>query len=212
MDALKGMKMLLLSLITGVVLLSCTPFAQTGPPQSSPTPTPTASAETSAKASTPTPESSQAREDEQAVFEAEGRIRRPVTVPDDVLRILRQDERNQRRLEEGKTPADMPASWFVGSNIHLNDDHLPDLVVMAANPRLLGANIVPFWIFHNTPQGHQLGLHTMTLGLKVLKSKTNGYRDISTTEVAAGEIFDTVYTFNGTEYRMARRSKERIKE
>lgn len=183
-----------LSLIAGVVLFSCIPYALPGPPLSAATPTP-----------------AQARVDEQIVFEAEGLIRRPVAIPDNVLQILRQDERNQRSLKEGQTPADMRASWFVGSTIHLNDDDLPDLVVMAANSRLFGANLVPFWIFRNTPQGHQLVLAVMSLGLKVLKSKTNGHRDITTTEVTAVEIFDTRYAFNGNEYQVVSKSKERIK-
>jgi hypothetical protein len=184
MDDLKGMKMFSLWLIASVVLLSCTPYAL---------------------------EPTQARAREQTIFEAEGRIRRPVAIPDDVLQILRKDERNQRSLAQGQTPADMPASWFVGSTIHLNDDGLPDLVVMAANPKLLGANLVPFWIFRNTPQGHQLVLAVNSLGLKVLKTKTNGYRDITTTEVAAAEITDTRYALKGNEYQVVRTSKERIK-
>ena len=204
--------MFLLSLITSVVLLNCTPFAENGPSPGSATPSPAAPSGSPAKRDTPTPELSQANREEQSVFEAEGEIRRPVTVPDDVLQILRQDERNQKRLEEGQTPADMPASWFVASSIHLNDDDLPDLVVVAENPRLLGANLVPYWIFRNTPQGHELVLPVMSLGLKVSKSTNNGYRNIIATEVAAGKIRDTVYTFNGSKYRVARKSKERIQE
>jgi hypothetical protein len=206
---MKGTNMILLWLITGLILVSCTPNGQTGPPSSGATPAPTAAIESSASATTTEPSQNK---DSQAIFEAEEPIRLPVPVPDDVLQILRQDERNQKRLAQGQTPSDMPASWFVGSRIDLNDDGLPDLVVMAANPHLLGANIVPFWIFRNTQQGHQLALHAMTLGLEVMKTKTRGYRNIRTTEVAAGEIFDTVYLFNGSEYRAARRTKERIKE
>ena len=162
--------------------------------------------------STPAQRLDQARTREQTLFGAEEEISRPVKVPGDVLQILRQDRRNQRHLPKGQSPDEMPETWFIASEIHLNDDYLVDMVVMAANPQLFGANIVPFWVFRNTRQGHQLALSVSTFGLEVLKTKTSGYRDIRTSAATANKLLTAVYSFDGTKYRQRRSSERPIRE
>ena len=54
---------------------------------------------------------------QQTKFSAEDPIQRPVDVPIDVLKLLRNDERNQTCLIKGQLKEDMPASWFVASEI-----------------------------------------------------------------------------------------------
>jgi hypothetical protein len=66
---------------------------------------------------------------------------------------------------------------------------------------LFGANIVPFWIFRNTPQGHELALSVSALGLDVLNTKTNGYRDIRTTTATASSGYAISFKFNGKKYQ-----------
>ncbi len=201
--------MFFLALVSCVALLGCATPVPMAPLSGGASATPTSSPETrsSPPVSAHTQEQSQVRLREQSAFGAEEEVEHPVNMPEDVLRILRRDERNQRRLAEGQSPDDMPASWFVASEIHLNEDDLPDLVVMAATPRLFGANIVPFWIFRNTPQGHKLALSVSALGLEVLNNRTNGYRDIHSIALSAREEFTTTYKFNGNEYREWRSSQ-----
>ena len=169
-----------LSLGCYLTLFGCAESAPTAAPSSSHA-TPMVSSEVRSRPtpSPQTPQSSSERQREQTNFGAEEEIEHPVPVPQEVLQILRRNERNQRLLAKGQTPDEMPASWFVASEINLRDDNLADLIVMAAEPRLLGANIVPFWIFRNTLKGHELILSVSALSLDVLNTKTNGYRDIA---------------------------------
>jgi hypothetical protein len=139
---------------------------------------------------------------EQAQFGAEDKIERPVPLPKDVLEILRRDERVSARLAEEDPPNDAFGAWFVASEIALNDDDLPDLLVQGVEPHILGANLVPWWVFHKTPKGHALALTVNTLGLEVLKTKTNGYRDIRTNKATAKEVLTNTYRFDGSTYRV----------
>jgi hypothetical protein len=157
------------------------------------------------------PTSTQARTEEQTVFESETKIERPVPVPDDVLRILRQDKRNQTCLGKRESLDKIPASWFVASEIDLNYDQIPDLVVVAVNPCLFGANINPFWVFRKTDRGYEAALRVYALALELLKTRTNGFRDIRTSAATAVEVTTTTYTFDGRRYRPRRSRTEPIR-
>jgi len=150
------------------------------------------------------PQPGKTKSGEQSKFSVEEEVQHPVGVPEDVLQILRQDERNRQTLSQGQSPSDIPASWFVASEIRLNDDDLPDLIVTAADPRLLGANMGPFWIFRNTPQGHKLVLNVSTHDLDVLSTRTQGHRDIRARAATANRVLTTVFRFDGSEYRTRR--------
>jgi len=148
---------------------------------------------------------------EQTGFGAEQRVRHPVALPSDVLDVLRKNADVQKACLKRVGSADrIPSSWFTASEINLNNDNLQDLVVMSTseNPCLGGANIVPYWVFRNTRDGHQLVLDISTFNLDILRTKKNGYRDIRTEELTAVKILRTVYKFKGRRYR-AWRSWER---
>jgi len=138
---------------------------------------------------------------EQSHFGAEVAIRKAAEIPTDVLSILREDKRNQTCLRDGESSTNITSSWFVGSRIHLNSDGDADLVVTARNECLLGANIVPFWVFRNTPHGHEMVLSVSALGLDVLNTKTNNYRDIRTSAATAESVQKVIFKFDGKEYR-----------
>jgi len=138
---------------------------------------------------------------EQSHFGAEVTIRKPIEIPTDVLSILREDKRNHTCLKDGESPINISSSWFVGSRIHLKVDGDADLVVTARNECLLGANIIPFWVFRNTPQGQQLILSVSALGLDVLNTRTNNYRDIRTGAATARSVHTMIFKFDGKEYR-----------
>jgi hypothetical protein len=148
---------------------------------------------------------------EQTSFGAEEEMRQPVSIPRDVLEMLRHDERNQRALRAGESENDILASWFVASEINLNGDALPDLIVQSANPRLFGANLVRFWVFHKSLEGNELALRVDALGLEVLKTKRKGYRKIRTSKATANEVTISDYEFNGEKYEKRSSSREPIK-
>ena len=126
------------------------------------------------------------------------------------MEILKDDERNQKALGAGESQSDISASWFVASEINLNDDQLPDLIVKSANPRLFGANLVPFWVFHKSPKGNELALRVDALRLEVLKTKRKGHRNIRTTKATANEVVSSYYEFDGDKYEKRRSSREPI--
>jgi len=135
---------------------------------------------------------------EQSEFDAEERVQRPVRLPEAVVQRLRQDDRVRDCLQ-GSDGEDI-APWFTASAIDLNDDGLPDLVVKPENACLFGANIVPFWIFRNTAKGYELLLNPYGLALKILRTGTKGYRDITIEASSATTILGATYKFDGTRY------------
>jgi hypothetical protein len=147
------------------------------------------------------PQASRRSQKEQSHFGAEVSIRKAAEIPTDVLSILTEDKRNQTCLRDGESPTNITNSWFVGSWVHLNGDADADLVVTARNECLLGANIIPFLVFRNTPQGHQLILSVSALGLDVLNTKMNNYRDIRIGAATAWSAQTMIFKFDGKEYR-----------
>src|SRR5690349_14259839 len=70
------------------------------------------------------------RQEEQTHFGAEEKVKRPVTIPEAVLKVLQSDERNQTCLK-GEPVDKMPATWFAASEIHLSQGRSADLIVTA---------------------------------------------------------------------------------
>lgn len=140
---------------------------------------------------------------EQSVFGMEMvPVAQPVVVPEDVLQILRKNDYVLTCLKGRQTPNDIPASWFVGSRIHLDGPDEADLVVLPANECLLGANVAPFWVFRGTPRGFELVLDISVHDLRILKSRSNGYRDIETWSSTAVTHTTLHFKFNGTRYEL----------
>lgn len=131
-------------------------------------------------------------------------IERPVPLPDDVLRILQKDGRVQTCLEQGRSLDQIPADWFVAAEQNLNDGESSDLLIMANNSCLFGANVAPFWIFRGTLQGYRLVLDVPALTLRILDSRTNGYLDIETSAATTVEIAYAAFRSDGKEYRLHR--------
>jgi hypothetical protein len=146
---------------------------------------------------------------EQSHFGAEVAIRKATEIPTDVLSILREDKRNETCLKDGESRMSITSSWFVGSKIHLNGNGDADLVVTARNKCLLGANLVPFWVFRSTPQGHELILSVSALGLEVLDSTTNDYRDIQIGAATARRVSTSTLKFDGKRYQPAKQDPGR---
>jgi hypothetical protein len=148
--------------------------------------------------------------DQQARVNIEEMPEQPVTVPPQVLQVLSRDERVMSCLAEGEGPDKIEAAWFVATPMPLRSDSAQDLLVMPANPCLLGANIGPFWIFVSTPKGQKLVLRVDAHSLVLLDSSTKGYRDIRAEAATSSEVTRTVFRFDGKQYRVSRSSKKPI--
>lgn len=148
----------------------------------------------------------------QTRFGAEEEIVRPVKLPNEVIQILRSDERGQECFGGG-TEGKIPPVWlkaFKGSKIDLNADHLQDLIVMPKDACLYGANIVPYWVFLQTPKGYEMVLSDYSLGFEVLKTRTNGYLDLESTSATAVEVFSNVFMFDGKQYVLKKEERTKI--
>jgi hypothetical protein len=161
---------------------------------------------------------------EQTVFDAEGDssgllVKRTAAIPDSALQVLRDTLTGGTfncLKASGTTPEQAPASWFLASEIHLNGPNEIDLVVLPnvpgisdpTNPGgcLLAAHGGPFWVLGPGIASGRYGLLLATygLGLRVLNSRTNRYRDI---EIGT-ERNTRIYKFTWQQYQLAEQKIE----
>lgn len=160
--------------------------------------------------------SNKAAEREQSTFGGEEVpgipfIKRPVPVPADVLKILKQDDTVKGCLRDNEPTPDKPFSfWFLASSVHLDGPSENDLVVLP-NPGwqpgygcwYSASGIQWFWIFGKTSERYKLILTTPGNGIEILQTKHAGHKDIrSGTIGSAGRYLTTVlYRFNGNKYQ-----------
>jgi hypothetical protein len=158
------------------------------------------------------------RTSEQTHFAAEQEtdpIQKPVTLPSPALRALSKDQQIADCLEgSGLPPGQLPASWVVGSLVHLGAPSETDFVVQprsmpptaddeaSPNSCLYGANVEPFWIISKTTSGYRLVLATIGIGLEVLTKKTRGHRNIRMTAGFGGSVHQITYVWNGSRYEV----------
>ncbi|HKV64459.1 MAG TPA: hypothetical protein VJO16_21310 [Candidatus Acidoferrum sp.] len=138
---------------------------------------------------------------EQTKFNLEERVLRPATIPEDVLKVLRENSDFRTCDVEAGSRDNVPATWYEASQIHLDGLGETDLVVKAKNACMMGPNLGPFWVFRKTAEGHILVLSTDAVGVKILKSETNGLRDIRTGAVANLKPTYVIYKFDGRVYQ-----------
>ena len=149
-------------------------------------------------------------------------IQRPVTLPRGALDALSEDERVASCLEnEGLSAEELPANWFVASEIHLDGPHETDIVVLpggrlpdtpegeiSPNACFSGANTAQMWVLRKTQRGFQLVLSQMGLGMTVLATRTNGLRDIQIGAAVGGYADSIDYKFDGDSYKIAVRTSD----
>jgi hypothetical protein len=165
------------------------------------------------------------QEPEQTVFGAEALpgealVKKPVEIPNGVLQILRDNlyrgTINCIKNVNGLEPQQVPASWFMASEIHLDGAGEIDLIVRpgdlmqspSPNRWLFGAHAVPFWIVGNTGGKYELLLNTVADGLRVLDSRTNGYRDIEIGSLTAVSLTTLTLKFDGHHYQLSETKRE----
>jgi len=73
---------------------------------------------------------------------------------------------------------------------------------------MLGANVIPFWVLRNISGRYGLLLETHALGLEVLDSRSNFYRDIQATAATAGTHTIVLYKMSDAQYQFAERKTE----
>jgi hypothetical protein len=115
-----------------------------------------------------------------------------VPLPDCVRQLLATDEHVVNTLEYEQLPAEqLPADWFTASRTELGEHSGTYFVVMGAGV-MRGANINAFWIFERSPKSCNLLLSVRAHDLAVLKTSTNGLRDIDPPALLRNDILNRV--------------------
>jgi hypothetical protein len=145
-------------------------------------------------------------DDEQHLFRAtDESVKHPVPLPPAVLAELARDPDLGAVLKaESLTPDNLPASWFLVSEIHLGGPAEKDLVVIGVGP-VRGANVTKFWLFRARNADYELLLSAPALGLEIKKSRTNGYRNIELASATASQLSTLECTFRGGVYQPGKR-------
>lgn len=149
-------------------------------------------------------------------------IQRPAELSRAALRVLSKDERVASCLKHDDLSAEeLPADWFVASEIHLGGPNEVDLVVLpggrlpdtppgeiSQNVCLMGANTAQMWVLRDTQAGFQLVLSQIGLGMSVLSTRTNGLRDIQVGFAVGGGGYDVEIEdkFDGKSYEITERT------
>ncbi|HEX7284776.1 MAG TPA: hypothetical protein VF532_01260 [Candidatus Angelobacter sp.] len=139
---------------------------------------------------------------QQLHFSAEDRsVNKPVTIPPDVLAMLKKDEMVGNVLESENTPVEkIPLEWFSAAEIHLSNARHSDLLVMATGP-LAGGNVVTFWVFRATTHGYELALTAPAHDLILMNTRWKGYRDIELVALTAVQYTSVLCRFDGERYK-----------
>ena len=146
-------------------------------------------------------------------------IQKPAALSEEALQALAKDNHIRSCLDSQNLPPEkLPANWFIASLIHLHGPNELDLIVLpsgrlpetakgeiSANACLVGASTGGFWVLRQTPAGFQLVLSQMASGLSILKTRSNGLRDIQLyTHASVSEHAITDFRFDGIQYRLFR--------
>jgi hypothetical protein len=88
---------------------------------------------------------------------------------------------------------------FIVIRVHLKDSDETDEVVLGKDP-MSGADCDWFWIVRDKGDQAQVLLFENTYGVYLLKSRTNGYRDIRSVGVAGGMTYTNIFHYDGQRY------------
>jgi hypothetical protein len=148
---------------------------------------------------------------QQTNFGVEDTFQKPVSIPDDALQSLRMSKGTDDLLQEcaekeGIPAAEIPASWFVASEIRLTQMGSSGLVVRGERACLGGAHIAQFWVLAKSAEGYRVVFQGRADGLAVLPTRTNGYRDLQLVIVTqAGAYVDYVkFRYSKGKYHVSR--------
>lgn len=144
---------------------------------------------------------------EQTGFGAEGDFDRPVALSAAALEALRAFLNNEEfrdcAEQEGISPNDISRSWFSASEIRLTKSPASGLIVRGEAACMHGAHIVDFWVLAKSKDGYRIVFQGRADALRVLPTRTNGYRDLELVIItAAGANIDNVQLhYEKGEYR-----------
>jgi len=153
---------------------------------------------------------------EQTAFSMEQEIvpvARPTNLSQAALRALAKDSAVSSCLGVENSSRDLPpASWFVASEIHLARADMTDLIVLpveppsgmkpAPNACFLGPYTTKWWILRKVAEGYEVILTVDAHDIQVIRTKSNGYRDIEAGISSMQETTVRLYRFDRNCYKL----------
>jgi len=146
-------------------------------------------------------------------------IKKALTPPEAALRTLERQPAVSSCLEsENSSNGQLPASWFVASEIHLAGPDESDLIVLPAelkapvpmrpapNACFIGPYTSKFWVLRKMGEGYQVVLSVDAHDVKLRPTRWRGYRDIETSISNLRGTTTTLYRFDGDKYRLFRQT------
>lgn len=122
-------------------------------------------------------------------------------LPNALLEQLKRDNAEVRNIvEQGLLDDSSPNGNFRAERVDLNGDKKPEFIVIP--PSLMAGNSSsPIWVYRQTAKGYQLLLQAAFMEYKVLKTSTNGYRDLQMKYGGNAMGYETnTWKFNGKKY------------
>lgn len=156
---------------------------------------------------------------EQAVFYADPSepIAHPIDLPDGAAQVLAKDDNVVACLKDNPIPqGESLASWFTASEIHLHGPNEADLIVLPLaqdSPYMCfhsAEGVGRFWIFRQVGRRYELVLKTAGLGLTLLESRHNGYRDIQSGGQVGASVTRSSFRFESGRYHEYQRKTESL--
>jgi hypothetical protein len=148
---------------------------------------------------------------EQLDFGAEESVRCPAKLPAQIRALFVKDPDVQDALSAMNLPRNrVPPSWYRASEVKLGGLDERSFVVIGEGP-LAGANITTFWIFRISRAGAGVLLKAPSLGLTILATRSEGYRDIELQAATAVRLSKVLLKFKNGRYTVFRRKSDEIR-
>src|SRR5260370_5266539 len=143
---------------------------------------------------------------DQTTFTEGGPIQHAVPLSSDVLKILLETDAAKQGLDFATRSKSVDvAQLFRAGEVHLDGANEVDLVVIGVG-WMSGADHGWFWVVRSARKDPKVICFAGADSLEVLVSRTNGYRDIRSSWSSPSETDDTIYHFDGKEYKVWKRT------
>jgi hypothetical protein len=140
---------------------------------------------------------------------------RPIVLPSGALEALETSKLSADMLRdcaesEGIKVSEIPASWFVGSQIELRGLRSSGLVVRGEHGCFWGAHITQFWLLSKAGTNYHVVFTGRADGFCILSKRTNGYPDLQLIFVgkAGAEITSVTFEYGIGGYTESDRKTE----
>ncbi len=123
-----------------------------------------------------------------------------VVLSDAELAALASDEIMKRELDQDPPIPKLTREGLEAPIVHLCGPNERDIVVVGSGLPFIGANIGPFWVIRDLPNGPQVVFSTIALSVEIQKTSSKGLRNIEAFAATAVNGTTVDFRFNGTKY------------